>query len=84
MEYSRPRRKDYFPTSWTARKPVPSEDGGWHRPDSSTVGTFGTNPFGPAVASPFPCVYGPVRPLVVRRFPYALYFREVGDELVMP
>ena len=32
----------------------------------------------------FPCIYGPVRRLVVRRFPYALYFREVGDELVMP
>ena len=32
----------------------------------------------------FPCIYGPVRRLVVRRFPYAHYFREVGDELVMP
>ncbi|MFN9904936.1 MAG: hypothetical protein ACK56F_02270, partial [bacterium] len=41
MEYSRPLRKDYFPTSWTARKPVPSEDGGWHRPDSCAVRTFG-------------------------------------------
>ena len=57
VEYSRPRRKDYFPTSWTARKPVPSEDGGWHRPDSCTVRTFGRNPFGPAVASPFPCAW---------------------------
>ena len=33
--------------------------------------------------SPFPCVYGPVRRLVVRRFPYALYFREVGDEILV-
>ena len=31
----------------------------------------------------FPCVHGPVRRLVVRRFPYAVYFREVGDELVV-
>lgn len=31
----------------------------------------------------FPCVYGPVRRLVVRRFPYALYFREVGDEILV-
>ena len=56
VEYSRPRRKDYFPTSWTARKPVPGEDGGWHRPGSSVVRTFGPLPIGPAVASPFPCV----------------------------
>jgi plasmid stabilization system protein ParE len=31
----------------------------------------------------FPCFYGPVRRLVVRRFPYALYFREVGDEILV-
>ena len=31
----------------------------------------------------FPCVYGPVRRLVVRRFPYALYFREAGDEILV-
>ena len=31
----------------------------------------------------FPCVHGPVRRLVVRRFPYAVYFREVGDELLV-
>ena len=49
-------REDYFPTSWTARKPVPSEDGGWHRPGSSVGRTFGPLPIGPAVASPFPCV----------------------------
>ena len=49
-------REDYFPTSWTARKPVPGEDGGWHRPGSSVVRTFGPLPIGPAVASPFPCV----------------------------
>ena len=47
VEYSRPRRKDYFPTSWTARKPVPSEDGGWHRPDSCTVRTFGPHSIRP-------------------------------------
>ena len=49
-------REDYFPTSWTARKPVPGEDGGWHRPGSSVVRTFGPFPIGPAVASAFPCV----------------------------
>ena len=42
--------------SWTAPKPVPSEDGGWHRPGSSVVRTFGPFPIGPAVASAFPCV----------------------------
>lgn len=31
----------------------------------------------------FPCVYGAVRRLVVRRFPYAVYFREVGDEILV-
>lgn len=31
----------------------------------------------------FPCVHGGVRRLVVRRFPYAVYFREVGDELLV-
>ena len=31
----------------------------------------------------FPCVHGAVRRLVVRRFPYAVYFREVGDEIVV-
>ena len=31
----------------------------------------------------FPCVHGAVRRLVVRRFPYAVYFREVGDELLV-
>ena len=30
----------------------------------------------------FPCVHGAVRRLVVRRFPYAVDFREVGDEIV--
>ena len=30
-----------------------------------------------------PFVYGAVRRLVVRRFPYAVYFREVGDEIVV-
>ena len=47
VEYSRPLRKDYFPTSWTARKPVPSEDGGWHRPDSCAVRTFGPHSIRP-------------------------------------
>jgi hypothetical protein len=28
-------------------------------------------------------VHGEVRRLVVRRFPYAVYFREVGDELLV-
>ena len=53
-------RAEFSPTSWTAWtawKPVSSEDGGWHRPDSCTVRTFGRNPFGPAVASPFPCAW---------------------------
>ena len=40
-------REDYFATSWTARKPVPSEDGGWHRPDSCTVRTFGPHSIRP-------------------------------------
>lgn len=31
----------------------------------------------------FPCVYAEVRRLVVRRFPYAVYFREVGDEVLV-
>ena len=31
----------------------------------------------------FPCVYGTVCRLVVRRFPYAVYFREVGDEIIV-
>jgi plasmid stabilization system protein ParE len=31
----------------------------------------------------FPCVHGAVRRLVVRRFPYAVYFREVGDEILV-
>jgi toxin ParE1/3/4 len=31
----------------------------------------------------FPCVHGPVRRLVVRRFPYAVYFQEAGDELLV-
>lgn len=31
----------------------------------------------------FPCVHGPVRRLVVRRFPYAVYFREVDNEVVV-
>jgi len=31
----------------------------------------------------FPCVHGGVRRLVVRRFPYAVYFREAGDELLV-
>ena len=57
VEYSRPRRKDSPITAWTARKSVPSEDKCWHRPDTSTVCTFGPIQFGPAVASPFPCVW---------------------------
>ena len=44
-------------TAWTARKSVPSEAKCWHRPESSTVCTFGPIQFGPAVASPFPCVW---------------------------
>ena len=28
-------------------------------------------------------MHGAVRRLVVRRFPYAVYFREVGDEIVV-
>jgi hypothetical protein len=48
VEYSRPRRKDSPITAWTARKSVPSEDKCWHRPDSSTVCTFGPIAFGPA------------------------------------
>ena len=43
-----PGERTNFPTSWTARKSVPSEDKCWHRPDSSTVCTFGPIPFGPA------------------------------------
>ena len=31
----------------------------------------------------FPCVHGAVRRLVVRRFPYAVYFREVGVEVLV-
>lgn len=31
----------------------------------------------------FPCVYGSVRRLVVRRFPDAVYFREVDDEILV-
>ncbi len=31
----------------------------------------------------FPCVSRAVRRLVVRRFPYAVYFREVGDEIIV-
>jgi plasmid stabilization system protein ParE len=31
----------------------------------------------------FPCVHGGVLRLVVRRFPYAVYFREAGDELLV-
>jgi plasmid stabilization system protein ParE len=31
----------------------------------------------------FPCVHGAVRRLVVRRFPYAVYFREAGDEVLV-
>ena len=31
----------------------------------------------------FPCVHGAVRRLVVRRFPYAVYFREAGDEILV-
>ena len=31
----------------------------------------------------FPCVDAEVRRLVVRRFPYAVYFREVGDEVLV-
>jgi toxin ParE1/3/4 len=31
----------------------------------------------------FPSAHGPVRRLVVRRFPYAVYFREARDELVV-
>ena len=44
-------------TAWMARKSVPSEAKCWHRPESSTVCTFGPIQFGPAVASPFPCVW---------------------------
>ena len=31
----------------------------------------------------FMCVHGAVRRLVVRRFPYAVYFREVGVEVLV-
>jgi plasmid stabilization system protein ParE len=31
----------------------------------------------------FPCVHGAVRRLVVRRFPYAIYFRDVGNEILV-
>ncbi|CAK6693954.1 hypothetical protein [Synechococcus sp. CBW1107] len=31
----------------------------------------------------FPTVHGPVRRLVVRRFPYAIYFREDGDDILV-
>jgi toxin ParE1/3/4 len=31
----------------------------------------------------FPCVHGAVRQLVVRRFPCAVFFREVGDEILV-
>jgi plasmid stabilization system protein ParE len=31
----------------------------------------------------FPCVEAEVRRLVVRRFPYAVYFREVGNEILV-
>ena len=31
----------------------------------------------------FPCVVAEVRRLVVRRFPYAVYSREVGDEVLV-
>ncbi|MFM7550964.1 MAG: type II toxin-antitoxin system RelE/ParE family toxin [Cyanobacteriota bacterium] len=31
----------------------------------------------------FPCVHGAVRRLVMRRFPYAIYFRDVGNEILV-
>jgi plasmid stabilization system protein ParE len=31
----------------------------------------------------FPYVHGSVRRLVVRQFPYAIYFREAGDAIVV-
>ena len=31
----------------------------------------------------FPLVHGKVRRLVVRQFPYAVYFQEVGDEILV-
>jgi len=31
----------------------------------------------------FPCVHGQVRRLVMRRFPYALYFRDTASEIVV-
>ena len=31
----------------------------------------------------FPLVYGKIRRLVVRQFPYAVYFQEVGDEVLV-
>ncbi len=31
----------------------------------------------------FPYVHGSVRRLVVNRFPYAIYFREAGDAIVV-
>ena len=40
-------RAEFSPTSWTAQKPVRSEDGGWHRPDSCTVRTFGPHSIRP-------------------------------------
>ncbi len=35
------------------------------------------------VPASFPRVHGEVRRLVVRQFPYAVYFREVGDEILV-
>ena len=31
----------------------------------------------------FPLVHGKVRRLVMRQFPYAVYFQEVGDEILV-
>jgi hypothetical protein len=32
---------------------------------------------------PVPLVHGQIRRLVMKRFPYAVYFREQGDEILV-
>jgi hypothetical protein len=63
VEYSHPE-EGLLPNLMDGGKPVRREDGGRLFPNSSTVGTSGTNPFGPAVASPFPCAWRRPRPAV--------------------
>jgi hypothetical protein len=36
-----------------------------------------------AIPDPSPLIHGQIRRLVLKRFPYAVYFREQGDEILV-